>query len=159
MFIHRAHEWWSYVVLQTERSMIGSRTLRWKKETFLYLCSQLHSVLQRKDTVMRKAISVEKRVANTLWCLATPSEYRTIAHLFGVTWSTVCIIVHTTVNAIVSVLLDKYIVFHKGHLSTVVEGFETKWNFPQCGGAIDGCHIPVQAPLLNHTTAKAGIPS
>lgn len=26
-----------------------------------------------------------------------------------------------------------------------------KWNFPQCAGAIDGCHIPVRAPLLNHT--------
>ncbi len=104
-----------------------------KKETFPYLCSQLHSVLQLKDTVMQKAI---KRVAITLWCLATPSEYRTITHLFGVAWSTVCIIVHTTVNAIVSVLLDKYIVFPKGqHLSTVVEGFEIKWNFPQCGGA------------------------
>ena len=32
-----------------------------------------------------------------------------------------------------------------------MRGFETAWGFPQCVGAIDGCHIPVQAPALNHT--------
>ena len=128
------------------------QNFRMRKETFLYLCSQLRSVLQRQDTVMRKAISVGKWVAITLWCLDTPSESRTIGHLFGVARSTVCIIVHTTVNAIVNVLLRKYIVVPTGqHLSPVVNGFDTKWKFPQCAGAIDGCHIPVRAPALNHT--------
>ena len=36
------------------------------------------------------------RVAITLWCLAKPTEYRTIAHLFGLTRSTVCEVVHET---------------------------------------------------------------
>ena len=33
----------------------------------------------------------------------------------------------------------------------MIEGFETKWGFPQCVGAIDGSHIPIRPPALNHT--------
>ena len=33
---------------------------------------------------MTRAVSVERRVALTLWFLATNSDYRTIGHLFGV---------------------------------------------------------------------------
>ena len=32
-----------------------------------------------------------------------------------------------------------------------MHGFETAWGVLQSVGAIDGCHIPVQAPALNHT--------
>lgn len=121
------------------------------KQTFNYLCNQLHPVLQHQDTTLRKAISVEKRVAVTLWCLATCSEYRTIAHLFGIARCTVCVIVHQTIDAIVRILLKTYINFPSGqHLKNTVADFEKKWNFP-CAGAIDGCHIPIRPPSLNHT--------
>lgn len=84
--------------------------------------------------------------------LATPSEYRTIGYLFGVAQCTVCVIVHKTVDAIVSKLLTTYITFPTGQaLVKVVQGFDEKWNLPQCAGAIDGSHIPAKAPLLNHT--------
>ena len=51
---------------------------------------------------MRQAVSEEKRVAVTLWFLATNAEYRTIAHLFGIGRSTVRVIVQETSRAIVS---------------------------------------------------------
>jgi len=63
---------------------------------------------------MHQAVSVEKRVAIALWCLATPAEYRTSAHLFGVARSAVCEIVHETCQAIVTVLLRKYMKFPSG---------------------------------------------
>lgn len=97
-------------------------------------------------------MSVEKRVAITLWCLATPCEYRTVSHLFSVAWSTVCSIVQDTCRAIVRQLINSYIQFTTGEaLVSVVEGFERIWGFPQCAGAIDGSHIPICAPRLNHT--------
>ena len=120
--------------------------------TFVYLCERLSPKLRRKDTAMRRPLSVEQRVGITLWCLATPTEYRTIAHLFGVARSTVCEIVHETCNAIVSSLLTTYIAFPSGEqLDGVVQNFSTKWGLPQSVGAIDGCHIPIAAPLNNHT--------
>ena len=80
------------------------------RQTFTYLCERLSPTLRRKDTIMRRCISVDQRVAITLWCLATPAEYRTVAHLFGVARSTVCEIVHEICNAIVSTLLNTYII-------------------------------------------------
>ena len=101
---------------------------------------------------MRMAVTVEHRLAITLWCLATCCEYRTIGHLFGLARSTVCVIVHDTCTAIVNTLQSQYIQFPTGqHLTNVIEGFKSKWNIPQCAGGIDGSHIPIKPPSANHT--------
>ena len=81
--------------------------------------------------MLRRALSVERRVAVTLWCLATPSEYRTIAHLFGIARSTVCEIVHETCQCIVDILMEDYIKFPSGdRLDLTVDEFKTKWGVP-----------------------------
>ena len=100
------------------------------------MCRQLSPNIRRSDTVMRRSISVEKRVAITLWCLATQVEYRTIAHLFGVARSTVCEIVHETCSAIVTRLMDTYIRFPTGD---------------QLDRVIDESHIAIAVPINNHT--------
>ena len=125
---------------------------RMGKSTFYYLCEKLRPFIERKNTRMRLAICVEHRIAITIWSLATCCEYRTIGHLFGVGRSTVCVIVHDTCKAIVHVLLDEYIKFPQGtELCDVVAGFKTKWGMIQCAGAIDGSHVPVTPPALQHT--------
>ena len=97
-------------------------------------------------------LSVQKRIVITLWCLATPAEYQTVGHLFGVSWSSVCEIVHETCSGMVSVLLKTYIKFPTGdNIDNVVREFKGKWGVPQCFGAIDGTHIPVSVPSNNHT--------
>ena len=68
----------------------------------------------KQDTRFRRAISVEKRVAITLWVLTTTSEYRSVAHPFGVARCTVYVIVRETCQAIVKVLLPIYICFPTG---------------------------------------------
>ena len=102
--------------------------------------------------MIRKCLSVERRVAVTLWCLATLTEYHTIAHLFGIARSTVCEIVHKTCCSVVDVLLKEYIKFPTGNcLTSVVDEFKTKWGVPQCVGSIDGCHVLISAPNHLHT--------
>ena len=87
---------------------------------------------------MRRSVSVQRRVAVCLWCLATPIEYGIIAHLFGIGRSTVCDIVHETCRAIVKVLMKEYIKFPSGDdLDHVVDEFKIKWGVPQCLGAVD----------------------
>ena len=58
---------------------------------------------------MRRPVSVERRVAVTLWILATvtSSEYRSVFHLFGLAHCTVCVIVHETCKAKIQVSIHK----------------------------------------------------
>lgn len=87
-----------------------------------------------------------------LWRMGTNVEYRTISHLFGVGVSSACVIVHEVCKAIVNALLATYIKLPTGHQALeVVRGFEDRWNFPQCFGAIDGSHIPILPPVNNAT--------
>ena len=148
----RSSQWWEYVVLRTFTHLDWMENFRVSKETFMYICGNLRPIIERQDTKLRKAICVEHRVAITLWCLATCGEYRTIGHLFGIARCTVCVIVHDTCKALVSTLKSLYISFPEDdELTEVIRGFKTKWGFMQCAGAIDGTHIPVRAPAMNHT--------
>ena len=61
-------------------------------------------------------------------------------------------IVHNACKAIVDTLMKEYICFPTGQdLKNVIDGFESKWGLHQFASAIDGSHIPIFAPELNHT--------
>ena len=64
----------------TDRDWIEN--FRVSKKTFYMLCDKLKPSIQRSNTQLQKSICVE-RVAITLWCLATCSEYRTIGHFLA----------------------------------------------------------------------------
>lgn len=124
---------------------------RVSRDTFRYLCSELQPLLEKRHNI-RVPLSVQQRVALTLWRLGTTVEYRTISHLFGVGLSSVCVIVHEVCEAIVTRLGQKYIKIPQGEdILQVVDGFLSRWQFPQCAGALDGTHIPILAPAENHT--------
>ena len=49
-------------------------------------------------------------------------------------------------------LIPLYIRFPTGEgLKEVITGFKEKWGVPQCAGSVDGTHIPITPPLMNHT--------
>ena len=105
------------------------------RPTFRFLCSQLHPYLQHQSA-LRKPLSVEERVAFTLWRLGTNTEYRSLAHLFGLGLSTVCVAVHDVYTAIVDKQLEEYIrIPTSSSAQAVVNGLCT-WGFPQCFGEL-----------------------
>ena len=110
---------------------------------FRHLYNFVSIKLNRETTVMRTPISVERRVAITLWRLATNMDYRSIGYLFGVARCTACKIVNEVCTVIAQQLLEQYISVPTGNsLTAVVTSFEDTWDFPQCAGAIDGSHNP-----------------
>ena len=148
---------WSKYRSQAFFSIVVSRWTdrEWKKNfrvsriTFHFLCRELAPFLTKRH-IVRKPLSVDQRVAMCLWRLGTNVEYRTISHLFGVGLSTVCVAVHEVCNVLVEHFRSKYIKIPSGQgLRSVIDGFESKWDFPQCVGAIDGSHIPIIAPKDN----------
>ena len=51
-------------------------------------------------------------------------------------------------TAIVRVLMKRYIKISVGEgLHDLIASFEDKWGFPNCGGAINGSHIPIALPV------------
>ena len=124
---------------------------RMSQATFNYICTELQQEIERNDTVMRNSIPVQVRVAITVWFLATNADYRTIGHLFDISKTSVCLIHRDDCCAIVKVLLPKYVKIPVGSaLTNLISGFE-KRGFPDCGGAIDGTHIPIEAPQESPT--------
>ena len=86
----------------------------------------------------------------TVWKLATNVEYRTLSSIFGLGRSTVGEIVIETCEVITLKLMSKYVYIPQdSRLCEVVEGFETRWGFPQVAGVIDGLHIPIICPKDN----------
>ena len=94
----RSSDWWKRIVPQFT-SDEWRENFRVSPETFGYICRELQPYLLKQDTHIRKAVSVKRRVAITLWRLSTNDEYRTIAHLFGVAKSTAHEIVEEVCNA------------------------------------------------------------
>lgn len=142
----RSSHWWEHIALHFSRKdWLGN--FRMSRQTFTYICGKLRHSIERKDTNMRKAVTMEKRIAMALWFLATGADFRTIAHLFGVSKSIVCITVKEVCHTIVRDLLPEYIRVPTGRaLKRVIQGFKQDYGFPQCAGAVDGTHIPIQSP-------------
>uniref|UniRef100_A0A3Q3BA40 Uncharacterized protein n=1 Tax=Kryptolebias marmoratus TaxID=37003 RepID=A0A3Q3BA40_KRYMA len=147
----RSSEWWDVTVPAFTDSQ-WVHNFRMSRETFHYLCNTMHPALHLEDTPFRMSVPLQKRVAIALWKLATGSEYRSIAHLFGVSVTTVCKCVQDFCSAAVSLLVPEQMRFpDERKFREMAELFENKWGFPNCVGAIDGSHIPIIAPHEYHT--------
>ena len=101
---------------------------------------------------MRKALSPRKGTVITLYYMSSTAEYRTIANLVDVSASFVCLCIRDVCKAITKKLKNDFLKVPKGEdLREVMRLYKEKWVFPLCAGAIDGTHIPIQAPLENRT--------
>ena len=127
----------------------------WKKEfkmsveTFQFILDLVGRNLSRVDTKFRKAVAVEKRLAITIWRLATGNSYRSISKVFGIGKSTTIKIFQDGVNEICA-LAPTFIKFPNMMLETAlaIKSFVefTDSAIPQVLGAIDGTHIQILAP-------------
>ena len=105
----RSKDWWKQAIRGAYGEKWWLDNLRLSRRTFELLCTELNPYLQRKNTNLRLEVSVEAKVAVTLWRLATNSEYHTIAELFELRRSTVEEIVWDTYEVIVHHLLHHYL--------------------------------------------------
>ena len=141
---------WIEMVEQTYDDNLWYANFRVSKNTFEYLLHMVQNDIHRSDTTMRSAVPPKRRLALTLYFLASTAEYRTIGNLFGVSASFVCLCVRVVCRAIIK-RLAKFIEFpKKNQLREVIEGYEKTWGLPMCAGAIDGTHIPILAPSESH---------
>ncbi|XP_054832746.1 uncharacterized protein LOC129342904 [Eublepharis macularius] len=140
----RSQDWWERIALRVWDDTHWIQCFRMTRGTFNELVDALGPTLARQSTNMREPVSVEKRVAVTLWCLATGACYRVAADHFGLGLSTVSDAVLEVCFAIEKQLLSK-IVCLGDEVGKIMDGFAAL-GFPHCVGAIDGTHIRIGQP-------------
>ena len=123
---------------------------RISKEMFEQLACDLQG-LQRQVTRLRKPVPIKTVVAMLLKRIGKGMDYREIGDKFGIGASTACKKVNEAMHFLVHSKLHIISKLQRGiDFQTIINGFQRKWNFPQCLGAIDGTHIPIKAPIIHH---------
>lgn len=74
---------------------------------------------------------------------------KSISYNYRLGVSTVSNIIKSTCSAIWEILRPEYLQCPtEEQWKSIADGFEMKWNFPNCIGAIDGKHIRIQVRLI-----------
>jgi len=85
------------------------RSFHMSQETFNFIYAELAEHLRKSNTTMREPLPAKKRLAATLYRLATNAEYLKVASLFGIGKSTTTSLVRDVCDVIVNILKDKYL--------------------------------------------------
>ena len=98
--------------------------------------------IEKEETFFRKPLPPGLRVAITLRFLATGESYISLQYSFRVAGNTISGIVPETCKAIALAFKDELKVpDSEDEWIKVAEGFEQRWNFPNCIGSLDGLSI------------------
>nr|XP_022918520.1 putative nuclease HARBI1 [Onthophagus taurus] len=118
------------------------------EDTYSLLLKMVTPLIQRQNTIMRPAISVHERLTATLRYLATGRNYQDLKFTTAISAQSLCTIIPETCEAIYEVLHKEYMKFPttEEEWTTIAEGFEKLWNFPNCVGAVDGKHVQIIPP-------------
>lgn len=145
---HRSSSWYDTTLPNLPDSTFREN-FRVSRSTFAYIVNACEC-MRRRDTNMRQAIPLDKRVAIGLYRLASSAEERTVAHLFGVSRPSVNLIFREFCRVVVQRLEHLYIRFPQPcELAEHLRQFEAVLGFPQGVGALDGCHLEVCPPKDN----------
>ncbi|CAM4571098.1 unnamed protein product [Leuciscus chuanchicus] len=123
------------------------RYFRLSRAQFDDLLSRIGARITLQDTNYRRSIPAAERLSICLRFLATGDSFRMIASSYRVGVSTVCQIVTQVVTTIWDCLAEDYMaVPTTDDWRSIAEGFQERWNFPLCIGAVDGKHVVMKAP-------------
>ncbi|XP_069582421.1 uncharacterized protein [Ranitomeya imitator] len=121
--------------------------LRMSEESFKIILSAVTPLIQRCDTPMRAAVPVEERLAVTLRFLATGRSLQDLQFSAAVSRPFLSVVIPETCEAIVQ-SLRHYMEFPKtaDDWKRIGSDFDELWQFPNCGGALDGKHVRITQP-------------
>ena len=129
--------------------------MRMSKDKFDHLLSLLEPSLQKKDTNCRKAIPAKKRLVLTLRYLASGSTQQDISFSFHIGRSTCSgIIKRHARHSKVLAPINPCVPASQEEWKKIAGGFQSKWNFANVVGAIDGKHIQIECPKNSGLTIK-----
>lgn len=149
----RTRSWWDSFSSNIVPPEEWKDNFRMSRSSFYSLCDQLAPFLEGQSTIMRQPVEVDQKVALTLYYLADEGRMRKTANAFGLSRSTVSLIVRRVCSTIVEHLGPQLIRLPttEAEVKDKVKKFSDRFGFPQCFGAVDGTHIDIKQPGHNAT--------
>lgn len=116
-------------------------------EGLLRVCPEMIPY-EAHDRGGRAPVELRKQILITIWMLANPECIRSVSDRFDISRSTCYEVYMRICTAITNNLADRFIHLPEGNdARNTIQKFEEQRGFPGILGAIDGSHIPIQAPL------------
>jgi hypothetical protein len=136
--------------------LVGSFTERMFKQrtrvshgTFRFLYEKLGPFLKKKDIHMRAAISIETRIAVSLYRWGTGNGLLLIGEVYGIAECTASCIVREFCKIVRKHLLRVLVQFlSESQFKVLTSQFEALHGIPYIVGTIDGSHILVLVPMI-----------
>ncbi|XP_048346587.1 protein ALP1-like [Sphaerodactylus townsendi] len=144
VYPHRSRDWWINCVWSSwdDEEWLGN--FRMTRRTFCRITRSVAPLMEHENTNMWPSLPVEMRVGMAIWYLANEKCFRTVKQQFGTGYTSVADAVHDFCRAVGEVLFKRVVRF-ADPIDQVMAGF-SRLGFPQCVGAIDGCHIRIMNP-------------
>ena len=135
-------------LLRTQMVERFSNFCRFSPRIFDWLLARLEPRLRRQDTRFRKALEPGLKLACTLRYLATGMDYRQLEYTFRCGHSTITGFIPEVCLAIVQEFQEEVMKTPSTpqEWEAVAEQFLTKWDLPNCIGALDGKHCAIRCP-------------
>nr|CAH7745550.1 unnamed protein product [Callosobruchus chinensis] len=133
--------------LRTEDPKEYKLALRMTPKNFDDLLMLLSGSIQRQDTFMGDALPAKVKLEITLTFLASGMSFRNLSHFYRVSIPSISNLIPEVCWAIHESLKTQIkIPDGEDEWKIIENGFNTRWNFPSCYGAIDGKHVNIKAP-------------
>uniref|UniRef100_A0A8C1RJU9 DDE Tnp4 domain-containing protein n=1 Tax=Cyprinus carpio TaxID=7962 RepID=A0A8C1RJU9_CYPCA len=159
---------WVHEILQRREELGESHTLirelsSFEDKFYSYFCMsqyQFQGILDivkedisKSQTNFRNPISARDRLAVCLRYLATGDSYRKVYLNYHLGKSTVPTIIPEVCDTIWKKLQPLYMpIPSTDDWRKIADGFQERWQFPNCTGALDGKHVVIQAPSNSGST-------
>ncbi|XP_074034666.1 uncharacterized protein [Leptinotarsa decemlineata] len=120
-------------------------------ETFDYILMNIQSELEKKVNAKR-ILSAAEKLFLTLRFLSVGITFKSLAQSYSLGRSTVAKTIYQTLKAIWKKLVFQHMSpkLTSEDLRKISDEFFSRWQFPNCVGAIDGKHFRIQKPPRSH---------
>lgn len=145
----RTDQWWQNMFSRVSPEEDWKKNFRMTRPEFEDLCEELRPhIFPDPKSPNRRALSVEKKVALTLYYLKDTGSMWMTANTFGIHQCTVSKVVLEVCDAITKHLGPEYIHLPRTaeEMQRKVSQFELKFGMIQAFGCIDGTHVPIKTP-------------
>nr|XP_036216170.1 protein ANTAGONIST OF LIKE HETEROCHROMATIN PROTEIN 1-like [Bactrocera oleae] len=121
--------------------------LRMDPSVYRELLEKVTPYIEKKNTIMRDAISPDERLSVTLRYLATGESYESLKFQSYISTASLSNIIIKTYETLIKVLKDLILLpKREEEWKTIASKFYELWNFPNCLGAVDGKHVNITKP-------------